>query len=112
MNWKNILVGVGIGIGAGIGISAILQKKCSSLYISPEKALSIAKEAFSKTGELTGSWIHMVPEQVENFHLPYEVYRGGVTVKQENGNERYEFFVEATSGTIIRVTEAEDKVTA
>ncbi len=110
MNWKNFAtgVGIGVGIGAALGISCLLHKKCACGNINPEKALSIAKDAFTSKGELSGSWIQMIPEQFEQYGLTYEVYRGGITVKETDQHKRYEFLVDATTGSVIYVSEVDE----
>lgn len=112
MKWKNIILGIGIGIGASLGIHALLQKNSQTSYITSEKALSIVKEVFAKKGEISASWIHMVPEQIELHGLAYDIYRGGITVNNNSQLQLYEFLVDAITGSIVHVSEVKAKVTA
>ncbi|GGE77564.1 PepSY domain-containing protein [Priestia taiwanensis] len=111
MSWKKVLIGVGIGVGAGVGANMLVQKKLEKKYVKPEDALSTVKEAFKRKGEISGSWIHMIPESYDRFGLEYEVYRGGITAKEEEGSIRYEFLVDATTGTVLDVSPLKDAVT-
>jgi predicted small secreted protein len=110
MSWKKVLVGVGIGLGAGVGANMLVQKKLEKKYVKPEDALSTVKDAFKRKGEISGSWIHMIPEEYERFGLTYEVYRGGITAKEDDTPVRYEFLVDAKTGTIIDVSPLKDAV--
>ncbi|WP_379965333.1 PepSY domain-containing protein [Ectobacillus sp. sgz5001026] len=103
MNWKNILLGVGLGFTAGYFVANQLQQNG---HISADKALKMAKKVFSEKGEITGSWIHMVPEVWEKYDIAYDVYRGGVTTVTLDKQNRYEFLLDANTGTILDVTES------
>jgi predicted small secreted protein len=111
MSWKKVLVGFGVGVGAGIGANMLVQKQLEKKYVKPEDALSTVKDAFKRKGEISGSWIHMIPESFDRFDLEYEVYRGGITAKEDDNAVRYEFLVDATTGTIIDVSPLKDTIT-
>ncbi|MFX3625439.1 MAG: PepSY domain-containing protein [Ectobacillus sp.] len=102
MNWKNLFLGVGLGFAAGYVAANKLQQ---GSHLSSEKALKMVKNIFEEKGEITGSWIHMVPEVLEKYGLTYEVYRGGITSLIDNVQERFEFLVDAKTGTILEVVE-------
>lgn len=100
MNWKSLLIGMGLGVTAGYFAAVKLQQ---GNHLSSEKALQIAKKTFEDKGEITGSWIHMVPEVLERYDLTYDVYRGGITALINGIQERFEFLVDAKTGTILEV---------
>jgi predicted small secreted protein len=100
MNWKSLLLGVGLGFTAGYVVANKLQQDG---HISAEKVLKMAKKLFEDKGEITGSWIHMVPEVLEKYDLTYDVYRGGVTTLADGIQERFEFLADAKTGTILEV---------
>jgi predicted small secreted protein len=102
MNWKSLFAGLGLGLAVGY----IIGNKLQGQHISAERALSIAKKTFSKKGEITGSWIHMVPEAFERYDLTYDVYRGGITAIVEGVQRRFEFLVDSSTGAILEVKNA------
>ncbi|MBO9131236.1 PepSY domain-containing protein [Bacillus sp. 165] len=102
MNWKSLFAGLGLGLAAGY----IIGNKLPKQHISAEKALNIAKRTFSKKGEITGSWIHMVPEVFEQYDLTYDVYRGGITAIIDGVQNRLEFLVDSSTGAILEVKQA------
>ena len=63
----------------------------------------MVKQALSHKGEITGSWVHMVPETFEKYDVAYEVYRGGLTTMLNDIQERFEFLVDAKTGTVLEV---------
>nr|WP_279663461.1 PepSY domain-containing protein [Ectobacillus ponti] len=97
------MLGVGAGFAAGYFAATKLQEH---RHLSSERALKLAKEAFMEKGEVTGSWVHMVPESYEKFDLTYEVYRGGITVVIDGEQERFEFLTDAKTGSILEVIPA------
>lgn len=99
MNWNKLLAGFCTGIVVGTVVSQNVKKKT----ISSDTALQLAKKAFKKEGPINGSWIHMNPESIKKFNLPYKVYRGGIMRTIDHKEEQYEFLVDATTGTIIEV---------
>lgn len=103
MNWKSLLTGVGIGFAAGYVVANKMQEQS---HISSDKALKMVKEAFENKGEITGSWVHMVPETFEKYDLTYDVYRGGITTALGDIQERFEFLVDAKTGTILEIKAA------
>ncbi|WP_100405148.1 PepSY domain-containing protein [Bacillus solitudinis] len=97
---KRLLLGIGIGLAAGY----ILRPTISGDKISPEQALKQVKKTLTSTYDIQGSWIHMIPEQLERHQIPYEVYRGGVSIKDESGTLQYEFLVDTKTGTLLELT--------
>ncbi|GAA3320371.1 hypothetical protein GCM10020331_031090 [Ectobacillus funiculus] len=61
-------------------------------HLSSEKKHCTWQKSFEDKGEITGSWIHMVPEVLERYNLTYDVYRGGITALIDGMQERFEFF--------------------
>ncbi len=98
MSKRNIVLAAGLGLAVGY-----LTKQQVNHYqkVTPEKALNQAKEAFKKKGPISGSWIYMKPEEVENNGLLYEAYRGGVTRNIDGENKQYEFYVDIETGAVI-----------
>lgn len=99
LNWNRLLAGMCTGIVVG----AFIGKNVKKNIISSESALNLAKKAFKEDGPIDGSWIHMKPENIKKFNLPYKVYRGGITRTVADKTEQYEFLVDAATGTIIEV---------
>lgn len=100
MNWKSLVAGLGLGFAAGYLVANKVQEQS---HISSEKALHMAKQALSHKGEITGSWVHMVPETFEKYDISYEVYRGGLTTMIDDIQERFEFLVDAKTGSVLEV---------
>ncbi|HDR8486261.1 PepSY domain-containing protein [Bacillus sp. 22475] len=100
MSWKGLVAGLGVGFAAGYLVANKVQEQS---HISSEKALKMVKQALSHKGEITGSWVHMVPETFEKYDVAYEVYRGGLTTMLDDIQERFEFLVDAKTGTVLEV---------
>lgn len=100
MSWKKFAAGV----GAGVAVTVLAKKQMdrSDMGISAERALKTVKKQAAELGTIEGSWVHMVTEKFETDHLVYNVYRGGVTVGDEQGEvAAYDFYVDAATGTIL-----------
>ncbi|MGJ9382336.1 PepSY domain-containing protein [Salipaludibacillus sp. CF4.18] len=107
MSWKNFAVGIGAGVAVTLLAKNQLDKTEGKL--SPEKALKLVKGKATHLGTIEGSWIHMIAEEFEQDKLLYQVYRGGITATDESGKmEAYEFFVDASSGTILALNKQGD----
>ncbi|WP_209124045.1 PepSY domain-containing protein [Alkalihalobacillus sp. BA299] len=99
---KRFAIGIGVGLAAGL----LLRSKLEQDLISPEKALKQVKNKLSHSFNVTGSWIHMIPETWDKNQLEYTVYRGGVTASTEHDKSlQYDFIVDAKTGTILDVTQ-------
>ncbi|MDT8859349.1 PepSY domain-containing protein [Alkalihalobacillus sp. MEB130] len=94
---KRFFAGLGIGLAAGYILGPTLKND----KISPEKALKEVKKAVSKKYAISGSWIHMIPEELERNNISYTVYRGGLSTTTEEGTTQYEFLVDTKSGTLL-----------
>ncbi|WP_078545020.1 PepSY domain-containing protein [Litchfieldia alkalitelluris] len=99
MNWRKFLLGVSIGFASGY----LVNQTVSNKGVTAENALKNAKNAFKEIGPVTGSWIHMVPEDYRKNELTYKVYKGGISRELEDQLEQFEFIVDATTGTIIDI---------
>ncbi len=95
---RELILTVGIGVAVGYLLKSQLEEKQK---ITPEKALSSAKEIFKQNGPISGSWIYMKPEEVEKNGLVYNAYRGGITRNVDGVNKQYEFFVDVETGGIV-----------
>lgn len=98
MNWKSFLLGLGVGIVSGYATRELLTQKT---LVTPEKALSNAKNLFKQSGPISGSWIQMKPEIFEKENLSYKVYKGGISRTSDDSLEQYEFIADAYTGSII-----------
>ncbi len=101
VNWKKFLLGVGIGFASAY----LVKSSLSDEKISAEKALKLVKTSFKQQGPIQGSWIHMVVEDYHKNHTTYSVYKGGITRLLDNQLQQFEFIVDATTGTILDVTQ-------
>ncbi|MGC4376053.1 PepSY domain-containing protein [Fictibacillus sp. Mic-4] len=99
MNTKKWLIAGALGFAIGYTIA---QKNRE--LISPERALKRLKESAQKKFTVTGSWIHVKPESIERFKLPYTVYRGGISTLENNRLNQYEFLIDAKSGSILELS--------
>lgn len=98
MKKRNLILAAGIGFVVGYLLKTQLDSKQK---ITPEKALSNAKEVFKRSGPISGSWIYMKPEEIEKNGLIYNAYRGGITRNIDGVNKQYEFYVDQETGGII-----------
>lgn len=98
MRKRNLVLAAGIGVAVGYILTTQLQ---SEKKVTPEKALSNAKEAFKKNGPISGSWIYMKPEEIEKNGLIFNAYRGGITRNVDGNNNQYEFYVDIETGGVV-----------
>ncbi|ADU31534.1 small secreted protein-like protein [Evansella cellulosilytica DSM 2522] len=107
MSWKRFAVGVGAGVAVTLIAKNQLDKNQGQL--SPEKALKMVKRKAESLGSIDGSWVHMITEEYEQDQLKYDVYRGGITCTDDSGSmSAYEFYVDASSGAILKLEKQED----
>lgn len=107
MSWKRFAVGVGTGVAVTLLAKNQLEK--TKTEISPEKVLKMVKEKVGHLGKVDGSWVHMITEELEKDELVYHVYRGGITCTDEAGKmSAFEFYADATTGTILKLEKQED----
>ncbi|MFA9559073.1 PepSY domain-containing protein [Evansella sp. AB-rgal1] len=107
MGWKRFAVGVGTGVAVTLLAKSQLEKTQGQL--SPEKALKMVKRKAQHLGSIDGSWVHMITEKLDQDQLTFDVYRGGITCTDEDGTmSAYEFYVDATTGSILKLEKQED----
>ncbi|PYZ97157.1 hypothetical protein CR205_00715 [Alteribacter lacisalsi] len=106
MSWKRFIAGVAVGVAATWLAKEQLEKNDCNL--SPEKALKIVKRKMKDFGSIDGSWIHMMAEDFHNDNLSYSVYRGGVSCTIDGQLHAFEFLVDATTGTILKLKKQDD----
>lgn len=102
MKKRNLVLAASLGVVVGYFIKSQLD---TTQQITPEKALNKAKEAFKRSGPISGSWIYMKPEEVERNGLVYDAYRGGITRNIDGEHKQYDFFVDVESGGIVSTSE-------
>lgn len=95
---RDLILAASIGVAVGYLLKSQLEVKQK---VTPEKALSNAKELFKRSGPISGSWIYMKPEEVEKNGLVYNAYRGGITRNVDGVNKQYEFYVDVETGGIV-----------
>ncbi|TMW71768.1 PepSY domain-containing protein [Alteribacter natronophilus] len=106
MSWKRFITGVAVGAAA----AWLVKEQCdqSDCSLSPERALKLVKRRMRDFGSIDGSWIHMMAEEFHNDNLTYSVYRGGVSCTIDGQLHAFEFLVDATTGTILKLKKQDD----
>lgn len=104
MNWKKTMMAFSLGAIAGFFAAQSAPKNS----ISPEQALAIAKDLFRKKGPISGSWIYMKKEELVKHGITYRVYRGGISRTVNKITTQYNFYIDASTGALIEVTELSD----
>lgn len=99
MSFRRFAIGVGIGLVAGI----LLSNRTTNERVAPEKALKHIKQKLSSKYNITGSWIHMIPETFEKNNVEYKVYRGGITTTDNDEIFQYDFILDANTGTLLEL---------
>ncbi|MBB5172792.1 PepSY domain-containing protein [Texcoconibacillus texcoconensis] len=105
MSLKRFIFGLGVGAAAGYLLKNQIEQ--SGVQMSPEKALREVKRHVESIGTIDGTWIHMVPETYTQNQLDYDVYRGGVSCTTDDELKTFEFLVDASTGTVLRLYEQE-----
>ncbi|KGA98754.1 hypothetical protein AJ85_03165 [Alkalihalobacillus alcalophilus ATCC 27647 = CGMCC 1.3604] len=103
MSTKKFLAGLGVGLVAGY----FIRESLNQANISPERALKNVKKQAGAHHQISGSWIHMVPETLHRNEMTYEVYIGGLSTQTESGIVQYDFVVDTKTGTIIEMSKNE-----
>ncbi|WP_026690709.1 PepSY domain-containing protein [Alteribacter aurantiacus] len=106
MSWKRFIAGVGVGVA--VAWFAKDQLEQTSCNLSPERALKLVKRKMKDFGTIDGSWIHMMAEDFKSDNLTYSVYRGGVSCTIDGKLHAFEFLVDASTGTILKLKRQED----
>lgn len=100
MSFKRFFVGLSIGFAAGL----LLNKGIQQEKVSPEKILKTVKQQLQEKYTITGSWIHMIPENYEKNEINYTVYRGGITTTNQDEVIQFDFVADAKTGTILELS--------
>ncbi|WP_188206469.1 peptidase M4 [Alkalibacillus aidingensis] len=99
MKWYKLIVPAAIGLLVG----AIVARKVKHQLL-PEIALKRVKEHFAKEGPISGSWIMMEQEEYERDGQIFHVYKGGITRTIDGEKKQYTFYVNASDGHILEIT--------
>jgi predicted small secreted protein len=101
MKLGNLLLGVGIGAAVGY----LVAKQFNDEAVTPEMALKKVKTALQQSDatKIIGSWIQTQTEKIDKFGLPYEVYNGGVSFKDQQSEKQYNFRIDAKTGAILEL---------
>ncbi len=102
MKLQDIALGAVIGFACGYAAKSAVEKYAD---ISPDAILKKAKEMLKQDGKVIGSWILMTPETYKKNGLSYDVYKGGITRLSENEQKQITFVADASTGTVLDVTE-------
>ena len=103
MSWKGLVTGLGVGFAAGYFVANKVQEQS---HISSEKALKMVKQALSIKVKLLALGYIWFQRTFEKYDVAYEVYRGGLTTMLDEIQERFEFLVDAKTGTVLEVIAA------
>lgn len=79
----------------------IREEKGKRNILSPEQALEQAKSAFKKQAPVSGSWIYMIPEDIELHGLMYTGYHGGISRQTDHTSVQSTFFVDQKTGAVF-----------
>ncbi|MBM7644869.1 putative small secreted protein [Scopulibacillus daqui] len=97
MKIKNIAIAFGVGLAGGY----VLQKALQKSTLSPEQVMQLVKKTAKKALDIDGAWIYLSPENYQQNGLTYKVYKGGLTAKNNENLEHYDFIADASTGTIL-----------
>ncbi|MFC7393591.1 PepSY domain-containing protein [Scopulibacillus cellulosilyticus] len=97
MKFKNIAIAFGVGLAGGY----VLQKSLQKSQLSPEQVMQIVKRAAKKSLNIDGAWVYLTPEDYYQNGLSYKVYKGGLTAKDGENLEHFDFIADASTGTIL-----------
>lgn len=101
MKWKHIACGFTAGLAGGY----YLQKALKHKKLSPEGALQHVKHAVKQVLHIDGAWVYLTSQDFSKNGLSYRVYKGGLTTKDEQQVQHYDFVVDATTGTVLELFE-------
>ncbi|MGN7287001.1 hypothetical protein ACTHP3_18915 [Shouchella rhizosphaerae] len=94
-----------LGLGVGVLIGVLASKAWKQEQLTPEAVLKRVKATVQQEYMISGSWIHMQPESITRFGLPYEAYRGGITSSTTDGPVQYEFLADVKTGVLLDLQE-------
>lgn len=99
-------IGLTVGIGLVVGTAAgVLAAKKGQEYLEGRsvKVLKSVKEQFSGEKNIEGSWIIGEKENVTYKGIEQVAYRGGLTCKEEDRKQQYEFLADPETGTVMTI---------
>ena len=79
-------VGIGVAVIAALMTKKALDEPC----LSAEDALEYTKRAFSAKGNVQGAWISASPEIYTYDGREYDVYKGGISVLENDEEKTYD----------------------
>ncbi|MDF2606106.1 MAG: Propeptide PepSY amd peptidase [Bacillales bacterium] len=95
----NLLLGFGIGAAS----TYLLLEKNQNKVLSSDRLLNTVKSQLHLNGKVVGSWICMVREKFSDNEDSTEAVRGGLTVETNYGEEKFEFYANPDTGSIIEI---------
>lgn len=101
MRLKDLAVGCAAGFAAALIVQRMLHKKT----LSSEEALKKVKKQVRQALHIDGAWIYLTPQDYSKNGINYNVYKGGLTSKDEDSSLHYDFVADASTGTIIDLNE-------
>lgn len=91
------LVGIGVAISAALMTKKVLDERS----LSAEDALEYTKRAFSAKGHVQGAWISASPEVYTYDGREYDVFKGGISVLENDEETTYQFTVDSETGALL-----------
>ncbi len=83
-------------------IAAIATKKVlEQSKLSAEETLEFTKRAFSAKGHVQGAWISATPELYAYEGQEYEVYKGGISILEDDRETTYQFTADSETGALL-----------
>lgn len=99
LKWFKWTTALSMAVISGV----VIYKKLEKDLLTPQQALSAVKRTTKDKYPIDGSWIHMTPDTVTRFRIPYTVYHGGLTSTHNDEINHYDFIVDATTGTLLEL---------
>lgn len=99
------LKGLFIGCAAGFTAAMTVQKFLSKKPLSSEDALKKVKNQVRQALHIDGAWIYLTPQDYSKNGLNYNVFKGGITAKDDGSIQHFDFVADANTGTIIDLSE-------
>lgn len=104
-SWFIIIPVISILLFSGLLVG---KRLLTQNFINPNKILAEVKTYFL---HVVGSYILEEPITYQKDNTTYTVYRGGITTFNNDRFTYYDFYVDATTGTVIDIIENEFEVT-
>lgn len=97
MKKSYLLAGIGVAVVAALVTKKVLDERS----LSAEDALEYTKRAFSAKGHVQGAWISAAPETYSYDGREYDVYKGGISVFENEEEKTYQFTVDSETGALL-----------